>query len=80
MHNMKRISQQPVRRAKCFACAAVGAAPTASGDGVVQLARGAQRTLTGIDNSLWRNNMPVILWLLGVPITVVILLMLFHVL
>jgi hypothetical protein len=29
---------------------------------------------------MWRNEMPVILWLLGVPLVVIVLLMLFGVL
>jgi hypothetical protein len=33
-----------------------------------------------IDNLNGRSNMPIILWLLGVPLTVVIILMLLHVL
>jgi hypothetical protein len=44
-----------------------------------QGAAGLGPSLRGIDNSLGDTQMPIILWLLGVPLTVVILLMLFHV-
>jgi hypothetical protein len=52
---------------------------TAIGAGVAQ-ARPAVRAILNASNIFWRFEMPIILWLLGVPLTVVLLLMLFGVL
>jgi hypothetical protein len=51
--------------------------PTGFGGGGAQAA--SRRQLNFPASSHWRNQMPVILWLLGVPLAIVLLLMLFGV-
>jgi hypothetical protein len=48
-------------------------------EGGVQDAAGQGLSLRDIDNSIGRNQVPIILWLLGVPLTVVIILWLLHI-
>ena len=52
---------------------------TGTGREFAQAASEAGPSLAGIDNSFGDEKMPVILWLLGVPLVVVVLLMLLHV-
>jgi hypothetical protein len=52
--------------------------PTATGDGAAQWCMEAAANVTA-SPTFGRNQMPVILWLLGVPLVVVVLLMLMHV-
>ena len=52
--------------------------PTRNAGGVAQRAAGTGPNLRGI-TTFGRNQMPIILWLLGVPLVVVVLLMLMHV-
>jgi hypothetical protein len=53
--------------------------PTAIGAGVAQASRDA-RAILNASHTQRRFEMPIILWLLGVPLTIVLLLMLFGVL
>jgi hypothetical protein len=53
--------------------------PTVFGGNAAQAAWRRERNLAGIHQP-GRNQMPVILWLLGVPLVVVVLLMLLNVL
>jgi hypothetical protein len=50
--------------------------PTAFAGAVAQPAAGPGSIMSAINN-LWRNQMPLLLWLLGVPLLVVILLRVF---
>jgi hypothetical protein len=54
--------------------------PAAPREAVVSLRRAPAAALASEPSTThWEIQMPIILWLLGVPLTVVILLMLFHV-
>jgi hypothetical protein len=68
-----------LRRPPVDACTAVGGRLTASGGCVVHSCSRGVPNLVGAAPLSGRTEMPVILWLLGVPLVVVVLLMLFNV-